>query len=96
MEKKKIYDLEAEFLNAFEEATDTIIWKEREGNPMTLREVLTMGFNNVEFNGTMDYEPSSWTEKELDTRVEYMGWTTDAGGFRVVVLKTYTEEDRKW
>lgn len=94
--EKKIYEMEHDFLMAFNRALSTIEVRCDEGDPMTLKEVLEFGFNNVDFNGKFGYEECDFTEEELNKRVrldECFQWDDDPDGYRYVILKEVCVED---
>ena len=80
--------LEYDFNNAFLDQIKTINFYEEEGNPLTLEEVLTMGFNYIYLNGTYGFKPEDFSEEELKTKVSYDYWDFDEDCYRTVYLKS--------
>ena len=90
MEKDKlIYQKEIAFNGAFDRAICQITRLAHEGSPITLRKVLSFGFNNVFLNGKKGFEEDDFNSDELDTLVDYNDWGYDLDGYRIVYLETY-------
>lgn len=84
--EKKISELEYAFTEAFKNAIGDIANAAEHGEPMTLRDVLNFGFNNVDLDGKIGFEIEDFTEKELSTKVDFNFWDEDMDGYRVVYL----------
>ena len=93
--KKKIWELESEFMGAFYNAVNQIQRRYESGEPMTLKEVLEFGFNNVDFEDKSGFETTDFTEEELNKKVrfdEYFLWDEDADGYRFIILREAGDE----
>ena len=85
----KIYEYEIQFLDAWEDAIEKIIFKSNSENPLTLKEVLEFGFNKVYFEDEQGFDDSDFSSSSLDKKVVYDYWDTDFDGYRFIVLKEY-------
>lgn len=84
---KKIYDLEYEFLSTFDVAVGTI-----QCNELTLRQVISFGFNNLyvyDENGCVvsGYEEEDFNENLLNSIVRLIDWDYDEDGYRILKLE---------
>ena len=85
--EKKVYELEMDFIEAFEYAVARI--REQAGyynEPMTLEKVLEFGFNNVCLNGKKGYDKDDFSQEELKKHVDFSDWDLDDDMYRTVYL----------
>ena len=83
--KKKIWELEREFIQAFDEGVETI-----KHDKLTLRQVIQFGFNNLyvhdESGFVIGCEEIDFSEILLNSIVKYDYWDEDLDGYRILYL----------
>lgn len=79
--------LEYDYSELFNNQIETIQVYANSDEPLSLEEVLTMGFNYVVLNGTGGYTPDDFSEEELATKVDFYDWEADSDYYRTVYLK---------
>ena len=92
---KKIYELESEFLSAFNEAIENIIYQARIGKPLSLREILKYGFNHVYIIGTnyKGREENDFPEEVLNYKLDFNYIDEDYyGDYKNVFLEIVEKE----
>ena len=90
-EFESITNLEYKFNTTFNTLISEISSYERKGEPLTLREVLTMGFNNVILDGVMGYDEDDFSDEYLNTKVTFDYWDYDNDNYRNVYLVKYSD-----
>ena len=96
---KKIYELESEFLSAFNEAIENIIYQARIGKPLSLREILKYGFNHVYIIGTnyKGREENDFPEEVLNYKLDFNYIDEDYyGDYKNVFLEIVEKEIEWW
>ena len=86
---KLIYELEKEFKEAFNDTIHDIELCAFYNKPMTLKEVIDFGFNNICFNGKYGYEEDDFTTEELQSYVNFNCWNSDCDGYNTVFLEPF-------
>ena len=85
--KMPIYEHEAEFIRLFDNAINDICYHAEIDEPLTLKQVIKFGFNNVSLNGKKGYEEDYFPKSWLKKKVSFDYWDYDADGYRIVYLK---------
>lgn len=79
--------LEYDYNELFNDQIITIQVYANSDEPLSLEEVLTMGFNLVVLNGTSGYTHDDFSEEELATKVDFYDWEAGDDFYRTVYLK---------
>lgn len=90
-EFESITNLEYKFNTTFDNLIKEIHHYENIEEPLTLREVLTMGFNNVILDGVMGYDEDDFSEETLNTEVAFDYWDYDDDNYRNVYLVKHSD-----
>lgn len=81
---KKIYELEYQVNKILDGFYSDYV---NNGSPITLREILTFGFNGVYKNGEyLGYDEEDFTQEQLDSQVKVVDIDKDSDEYTIVII----------